>query len=85
MKDIFNEGSLCPICETEVLVLTRKEIEFEYKSEKLLIKRNILECPKCEEAFFQSHDEGEIEKLLTDRRRKVDGLLTSDEIRTIRQ
>lgn len=84
-KAIFYEGSLCPVCETGTLVLTRKETEFEYKHEKLLVTRDVLECQTCQETFFQPHDEREIEKLLTDRRRTVDGLLTSDEIRTIRQ
>lgn len=82
---ILYEGSLCPICETGTLVLTRKETEFEYKQDTLRVTRDVLECQTCHEAFFQPHDEREIEKLLTDRRRTVDGLLTSDEIRTIRQ
>ncbi len=85
MKDIFREGSLCPVCEAGTFDLVRKEIEFDYKEEKLSLQRDILECQTCKESFFQPHEEREIEKVLTDRRRKVDGLLTSDEIRAIRR
>lgn len=84
-KDIFHEGSICPVCEAGTLALVGKKVEFDYKGKKLCVQRDILECHTCEEAFFQSHDERKIEKLLTDRRRRVDGLLTSDEIRAIRQ
>ncbi len=81
MEEIFYEGGLCPVCEVGALALVNKEIEFDYKDNKMSFKRDILECETCRESFFQPHDEDEIEKALTDRRRKVDGLLTSDEIR----
>ncbi|MDM8515891.1 type II toxin-antitoxin system MqsA family antitoxin [Desulfobacterales bacterium HSG16] len=83
-EDIFREGGTCPICEEGILSLIHKDIDFTYKGHTLHIQRQVFTCSSCEESFFQAKDEREIEKLLTDRRRRVDGLLTSDEIRGIR-
>ena len=47
--------------------------------------RTVFTCQECEESFFDPKEQREIEKLLTDERRKIDGLLTSQEIKDIRQ
>ncbi|MCP4756223.1 MAG: type II toxin-antitoxin system MqsA family antitoxin, partial [Proteobacteria bacterium] len=75
----------CPVCEMGKMHLRNQKLEFEYKDDVLKIEREVLECEACQETFFQDKDEREIEKVLTDRRREVDNLLTSDEIRAIRK
>ena len=83
--EMIHEGNRCPTCEEGTLTRVTKEVEFTYKGDTLRLQREVLICPSCEEAFFSPQDEREIEKLLTDRRRRVDGLLTSEEIRSIRR
>ncbi len=73
------------MCEEGVLSLCHTDVDFTYKEQTVQIQREVLTCSICGESFFQSKDERAIEKLLTDRRRTVDGLLTSGEIRNIRK
>ena len=82
----FTEGMVCPLCEVGEIKQVSKDLEFEYKNEKISIQHhNVFECPNCTESFLNPKDERKLEKQLTDSRRKVDGLLTSDEIKKIRQ
>jgi len=82
----FYRGMTCLVCETGSLELQKEDIEFEYKGKKTIIhNQEVFKCPECDESFLNPKDERMIEKFLTDERRKVDGLLTSDEIRMIRQ
>lgn len=82
----FYDGMVCPVCEVGKLKVHKEDLEFEYKGEKFTIpEKNVFRCPECEESFLDSKDDRIIEKLLTDERRKVDGLLTSQEIKAIRQ
>lgn len=82
----FYTGMLCPICEVGILTSKREDLNFEYKGKIITIfDKEIFECSTCKEAFFHPKDEREIEKLLTDERRKIDDLLTSKEIKAIRK
>jgi HTH-type transcriptional regulator/antitoxin MqsA len=79
------KGMLCPVCETGAIEPRDEDLEFEYKGRKTVFSRKtVFRCPECEESFLAPHDEQEIEKYLTDERRKADGLLTSEEIRAVR-
>lgn len=80
------EGILCPVCEAGKLQTVRKDLEFEYKAEKTFFRdHKVFVCSECAEQFLNDEDERAIERKLTDIRRKMDGLLTSDEIRSIRR
>jgi len=79
-------GVLCPVCEAGTLEPRTEDLKFEYKGRKTVISgKTVFLCPECEESFLTPHDEREIEKYLTDERRKADGLLTSEEIRGVRE
>jgi len=81
---MLQEGMLCPVCDEGLLGLPQEKIEFTYKNHITEVESDTLNCSVCGESFVVSPSERELEKILTDERRKVDGLLTSDEIRTIR-
>lgn len=81
----IREGATCPVCEEGTLSLHQKDVDFSYKGHSVQIQREVLVCSICGESFFQAQDERAIEKTLADRRRGIDGLLTSDEIRSIRK
>ena len=76
----------CPVCGSEN-VKTISVIEpFEYKGQKIEINDyNILHCDDCEEEIVPSEIMKAAEKTLRDFKRKVDGLLTSVEIKKIRE
>ncbi len=84
-EEIFYSGCVCPVCESGKMGLVRKDLKFEYKGNTLELERDVWECSECHESFLQAHDEPEIDVLLTDRRRRVDGLLVSEEIVRIRE
>lgn len=82
----FNEGMVCPVCEIGKLKAVSKDLEFEYKDVKAVIpNRKVFECSTCEESFVDPKDERELEKMLTNHRRSVDGLLSDYEIKKIRE
>ena len=85
MKEkLLYEGMRCPVCENSQLKLRNQVTNFEYKGVPSKIEKEVLKCDACEEFFFQPKDEREIEKILADERRKIDGLLTTSEIKAIR-
>jgi len=82
----YTAGTMCPVCESAGLEQNSRDMEFEYKGKKVVVG-NItnFDCPVCEESFINPKDRKVLERLLTDERRKVDGFLTSAEIKTIRK
>lgn len=80
----LTDGALCPACEEGFLRPVQKGVEFKYKGEVTIVQTIAYECGECSEAFFDDKVERNLEKSLADIRRRVDGLLTSDEIRAIR-
>jgi HTH-type transcriptional regulator/antitoxin MqsA len=82
----YTQGEVCPVCGTGTL--TRKEITatFEYKGQSFDIPNYVIwECSACEERLVSSKDSKANGRLIRDFYRKVDGLLTADEIRRIRK
>ena len=76
----------CPICGHEKM--NRLEITefFEYKGQKLEVPNYVIwECDKCKEDVVDKQTMKESSKLIKDFYRKVDGLLTASEIRSIRK
>lgn len=82
----YNIGDICPSCAQGKL--ERKEIEetFEYKGQRLSIPYYpIFHCSNCEEEFVGEDTIDTVEKRIRDFQRRVDNLLTSDEIVSIRK
>lgn len=82
---MFKDGDKCPVCGSGTL--TKKIIEevFDYKGETLTIKDYVIyECPVCEESIVDRKTLEDTESSLIEFRRKVDNLLTPNEIRKIR-
>lgn len=81
----FQDGVTCPACEEGTLAYQLKDLEFEYKGKKTVLKnQKVFACSVCNESFSDLKDLKARDKILTDARRKIDGLLTSDRIRGIR-
>lgn len=81
----FEEDMVCPACEVGKLKTVSKDLEFEYKcAETVIANCKIFACSVCEESFTDPKDVRKLEKILADHRRTVDGLLTSKEIRRVR-
>lgn len=80
------QGERCPICDMGVL---KKEIvseRFEYKGQEITIPDYIkYRCTKCGEAVVDNGTLRDSGKILKDFKRKVEGLLTAAEIRSIRK
>lgn len=83
--EFYREGCMCPACEAGTLSLVERNLEFEYQGDKVILTRRVWACSACQESFFQGKDKPEIQQILADRRRRVDGLLASAEIQAIRE
>lgn len=82
---MYKDGDKCPVCGSGTL--TKKIIEevFDYKGKTLTIKDYVIyECPVCEESIVDKKTLDDTEGPLIEFRRKVDNLLTPNEIREIR-
>jgi HTH-type transcriptional regulator/antitoxin MqsA len=75
----------CPICGNNKITRDIRNVVFEYKGQKITIKQPGLYCDECGEAFYDSNDIKATKKELADFKRKVDNLLTSQEIKRIRK
>ena len=83
---MLKKGVVCPVCgEGKISEQTVTE-RFEYKGNKISISNyHIFRCERCREKIVSPKTLRETEKALTDFRRNIDGLLTSDENRAIRE
>lgn len=76
---------ICPMCGESSLEKREQEEVFTYKGYKKSIPNYpVLVCDACGEELVDASDSKKFEKVRTDFRRKVDGLLTSDEIKSLR-
>ena len=75
----------CPICGNNKITRDIRNVVFEYKGQKITIKQPGLYCDECGEAFYDRNDIKATKKELADFKRKVDNLLTSQEIKRIRK
>ena len=82
----LSDGMICPVCEVRTLTSRKETVEFEYKGHITIFEGTaVFTCSTCQESFLDSESERERQQRLTDERRRVDGLLTSSEIKAIRQ
>jgi len=82
---MYKQGDTCPICGKGSLKATQNKEEFEYKCNVLSLELTCYSCNVCHESFFDNEEMKAHQKTVKDFHRKVDGLLTSKEIRKIRQ
>jgi len=82
----LKKGGLCPQCEKGKLGELIKDLEFKYKgSRKVFQQEKVFVCDLCGYEGLTQETNKRIEKDLTDFRRSVEGLLTSDRMRSIRE
>jgi HTH-type transcriptional regulator/antitoxin MqsA len=75
----------CSICGGGKLERKLALQTFTYKSKKLRYEQPGLYCSKCKEAILDNSDMEAVETILFDFRAKVDGYLTTGEIRRVRK
>jgi len=79
------EAQKCPICGAGKLKKKNGPETFEYKGESITIPDYVTYvCAECGEAIVDNSSLKESGKKLKDFRRKVDGLLTGPQIKTVR-
>jgi len=85
---MFNlkRGQLCPACQKGKLDEARKDLLFKYRNRtKKFQNEKVFKCNICDYEGLSLETNKRIEKELTDFRRKIDGLLTSDQLKKIRE
>jgi HTH-type transcriptional regulator/antitoxin MqsA len=75
----------CLACGGGPLERTTKKATFEYKGQVLTYDQPGLWCRDCGEAFLEKSDKEATDPLLTDFQARIDGRLTSGDIRRIRK
>jgi HTH-type transcriptional regulator / antitoxin MqsA len=82
---MYKENDKCPICGQGSIERNVIDETFEYKGQTLVIPDYVVfSCGNCEESIVDNETLKNTEKSIRDFHRKVDGLLTSDEIKKIR-
>ena len=80
------EGMHCAQCGKPGLTFRRRPEVFEYKGTKLKIEDyGVFSCPTCGEEYLDDPLIMETESQIRNWQRQVDGLLTTDEIKTLRR
>jgi len=85
---MFNlkRGQLCPACQKGKLDEARKDLLFKYRNRtKKFQNEKVFKCNICDYEGLSLETNKRIEKELTDFRRKIDGLMTSDQLKRIRE
>ena len=81
----MDKKAKCPICGIGIMEKVVLVETLEYKGQHLTIPEyTVYKCPTCEEAIVDKNTLKTTEKTIRDFHRKVDGLLTSGEIKKIR-
>ena len=75
----------CPVCAHGEMISQTITEQFEYKDQTLDVEDyRIFHCPRCEESIVDPVAMKQAEKKIREFHRRVDGLLTPEEIKTIR-
>ena len=75
----------CPFCGEESYQHQTKPLKLQYKSYSITVKQPGYWCNKCNEGVIGGEDRIATQKELQTFRAKVDGLLSPDEIKSIRE
>lgn len=82
----YKVGNICPSCGQGTLSRNLINESFEYKGQKLIVPDYpVYACNGCQEEFVDERTIKSTEKKIRDFQRKVDNLLTSDEIVALRR
>lgn len=85
---MFNlkKGDLCPACQNGKLDKIIKDIDLTYKKKKKVLKsKKVFICEVCDFEGLTKNTSRDIEKTLTDFRRDVDGLLSGEQLKQVRE
>jgi HTH-type transcriptional regulator/antitoxin MqsA len=83
---MYKNGDFCPVCGSGHLHRTVKDKAFKYKGESIIVNDFVVySCDDCEESLVPKSSMRSSEKTIRDFQRGVDGLLTSEEIKKIRE
>jgi HTH-type transcriptional regulator/antitoxin MqsA len=75
----------CPFCKKGVLERKTIKETYSYKGHRLEIEQSGEFCNSCDEGILNGTDLKATEKQIRDFQAKIDGLLTSTEIRKVRE
>lgn len=79
-------GEMCPACESGHLSSQKRTVDFNYKGKIKSFKDvNVIYCDHCDFEMLSRDSNVLVEKELTDFRKLVDNLLSSDRMRSIRR
>ena len=82
---MLKDKDMCPVCDKGIVNSEIVDEVINYKGEQYTQKGlKIYKCEFCKEEFVDNDSSDSHEKEVRDFHRRVDGLLTSDEIRGIR-
>ena len=82
----LRKNEICPACQKGKLKDIREDLAFEYKgNSKEFQNEKIFKCDLCEYEGLTKEADKRIEKELTDFRRYIDRLLSSDQLKRIRE
>lgn len=85
MAALKNEN-FCPQCEKGKLGIVRKNLAFKYKNRsKILVNEEVFVCDLCDYEGLTHDDNERIDRILIDFRKNIDGLLSCDNVKSIRQ
>ena len=83
---VLRKGGLCPACEKGKLTATQRELVFTYKKVSQTFKdERVYKCDLCDYEAVSQKANQRIERVLTDFRRRVDGLLSGEQMQRIRE
>jgi YgiT-type zinc finger domain-containing protein len=83
---ILEKGQLCPTCQKDELDEIREDLIFTYKMNKRVFQNEkVFKCELCGYEGLTKMSIQKIEKELIDFRRDIDGLLTSVQLKQIRE
>lgn len=86
MKRPMSTGDPCPVCGQGQLALRRSALKTPYHGGTVVISGvEEFHCSACGESFVDHEIMKKIQPAICDQQRKIDGLLTSDEIKAIRK
>ncbi len=84
-ESMYRNGEKCPICGGGKLRKKTAKVSFDYKGTNCVIENFVSHvCSVCKEGIPDPCTLKRADKLLVNHRRKVDRLLTPDEIKSIR-
>jgi HTH-type transcriptional regulator/antitoxin MqsA len=86
MERALKENDKCPICDKGYLQLISKEIIYYYRGKRIILpNQEVFKCSFCNEELLNDELARRQDKNLKFEQRKVDGLLSAEEIKKIRQ